>query len=500
MEKTFFIFIALIACWGLPIHAQNNSSREDMFPSLAGTNIIVRPDSSSSDYAIIYYEDPTTGLGRFVHHDVYSPPTLQSNVYDLPTSVTFSGSPTPTNIKLTVNDMAVTKDKCYFCGTFTDLDSPSPLQLGMVGFFELTGFGNSSYNYNIFTIAGASEFYRMDVHATGTGQDNIALVGELYYASNPSGVYFVTYNLPAYSNQWDYWRFELNNTDETFTDIVFTENGEKVVAASRINNDNYTFGLHCESSSIVFTPHPINPPIPSTDFYWLNTVSTANLTLASSTNPAPTYHNNDVDIRLDQIPNSSSVVVAYECYDESKLCEPRYSVAMFKTDFSNYHTTHTASISSQQVVFNYFDSPNTLKDIKYIDDDIVSLLYNCNNCAEDMTTIIQFPKLGSFGDVDDLLTAYQHYYSLYTGISNDIFVTGKMPNGMLIHFYQDVSDPESSCYPTRPKSKSEELLGEPVIVSYSNITYYPYGGRDWGILSSFPIGTPTLYRINCKTF
>lgn len=495
MKKIYLLFIILLALGGYTLNAQNHSSREDMFPGLFVNNIIVRPDSSRPGDAIIYYEDPTTGLGRFVHHDVYSIPTLQSNVYDLPTSITFTGSPTPTNVKLTVNDMAITKDKCYFCGTYTDLSSPSPLQIGMVGFFELTGFGNTSYNYNIFTIAGASEFYRMDVHATRTGQDNIALVGNLYYSSNPSGVYFVSY-FPFSPNDWGYCRFELYNPSETFTDIVFTDNGEKVVAASRIENEYYTFGLRCESSSNVF---PIPTPPSGFDFYWLNTVSTANMTLASSTNPAPTYHKNDVDIRLDGIPNSPNVVVAYECYDSTNQCEPRYSVALFKANFSSYPTTHTVSIPSQQVVFGYFDSPNTLKDIKYVDRNIVSLLHSCDNCPEDMTTVIQFPKLGNFGDVDALQTAYQDYHSLYTGIGNDIFVAGRMPNSMLIHFYQNVADIESSCYLTRPKSKSEKLLGNPEIFIDNNTTNNTPWSQTIGTPVPFPTGTPSNYVIHCQT-
>ena len=491
MKKVIcLLFIATLATWEAQLRAQMYNSRDDIFSNLSGGDAIVRSNPVNGK-SIVYYTDASTGYGHFIYHDSYSVPSpANATVYDLPIRMTNDPTAIGTTIKITVNDIVLTDTRCYFCGQFYFTHYQSPYE-GIVGCLDLTEFSTPSTGFSLLRVTSTSELYRMDVYKNGV-EDYIAIVGRLS-PNNQSCITFATFNSPSSSSDWNYSTIP-SVADEVFTDISFADDGAKVVAVSRLDNENYRFCLRCEACSNAF------PLFSFSDFAHRKEIDTQVLTYSGSGNPSPTYHENDVDIRLDKIPGTASVVVGYECYDGTQECEPGYNVALFTADFANFHSNRQVDITSQQIVSGYYDRPGTLQDMKYsLQYGSVALLLGCKDCDEDLTTVAMFPELGVPGSVDALRTAYQLHTSLDWTPDDDIVMAGTQPDGEVIHFYQSGTDLENSCYLTQPKARSEILEGEPTITETHN-TFTPSSPDLMDYTASPFAGTATPYQTNCITF
>lgn len=484
MNKNLLLSILfLIAVFG-ETGAQTVTSREDEFTVLKNANAIVRTLDVDNN-PIVYCKDNTNQHHIIYHNQNYSAP-YSSPSFVWPAFI--SGT------DYTINDMVVLGDRCYCCGSYTCPDVRGVTTVGLIVRIDLSNIANTmgaTVEFKFCTINKVKEFTRMDA-TKDNSIDDIALLGELKDPSNPSGVAFVTWN----GVNWKYKVHGLNETDETLTDIVFTANGNKVITVSRLDNKLYDFCMRGELRDTAFNMNRDT----LINFEMRNNFNTVNMTLQSSPNPSPTQHRNDVDMRLVADMSEDEVVtVAYECYDDTKVCEPQQQVAMFRVDLYSF-PVYPMTLTGWQMVFGYFGQPNTLVDIKYLHgDNTIGLLRSCGKCSEEMTTLLQFPTWSGYGDIEALQIAPQVYASMDIYDGEHVHLVGVEPNdGHLIHFRQLKPSLDHSCYLSRPMSRSEELnLPWSLVYKLHKVPIVVKG--DYSIAGQTVNAAPNNYNINCET-
>ena len=441
MKKNIVIIICLIAGLGYAT-AQTVTSQEVAFDTVLAEDIIVRAINNGNGNNIIYYRNVSSNRHYLAYH------LTNANSFPYLTTSFLWPLPSP-DATYKVNDMAVLNDGCYFCGSYTN----GGITYGLVGRIGLSLISTGTIDFAFIGVPQINEFKRMDV-TKGTN-DHIALIGNSTNVPSLSAVAFVTWD----GSQWACNRYMLNDDGETFTDIAFTANGEKVVAVSRYLNEPYRFYLRGELTATAFNSYPYNLP----NFNQRNTFYTYGLTIQSSTNPGLTWHRNDVEMRLvTDLPENEEVTVAYECFDSSRECEPTLQVAMFKVDLSNFPgNNYEMDILDKQIVRGNFNQPNAFMDIKYVEnDESIALLHSCRNCPKEISTLVQFPTWNNFGNIEALQTEPQYYTSMDIRGTKHICLAGVDPaDNHLLHFSQYKPELDNSCYLSRPMSQSEQLIG-----------------------------------------
>lgn len=441
MKKILAINIFIFLAGTLSVNSQTIASREDAFKTILGEEAIVRTVTLQSDeYPFICRRKYNSNSHSFILHRRNDPAN---------SSIVFACPQYNNGGEIKINDMVIIDRICYFCGSQSDAQNGTK---GIVGRIDLNqaDFSSPSIKFNFLSLSSVKEFLRIDGTRSSLG-DCLALVGSSNNPTTPSCAAFVLWH----GTLWDYKICGLNDSDETLTDIVFTKNGEKVVSVSRIDGKPYWFCLRGEWTDTAF--NMLSNTL--TDYCQRNTIKTYGLTLPSSSNPHPTWHYNDVDLRLvANLDKDEEVTVAYECFDDTRICDPQI-VAMFKIDLSGFPLNLAMNVIGQQAVFGYFNQPNTLADIKYIlSDKTIGLLHRCGVCQDEISTVLQFPSWGYVGYLEALQVGPQEHFSLDVYNHSLVYLAGIDPSdNRLLFFQQEKTELNHSCYFTRPMARSETL-------------------------------------------
>ena len=481
MKRITVVYIIFILAGIGSAMAQSINSKEDSFSTLYGEDVIVRTIPGDPK-PLIYYKGHD-GNHYIVYHNAHSYLSpFSSTSFQFPTHIT--------DAEYKINDIVVINDRCYFCGSCT---SPADGTEGLVGRIDLNSLNATppSADFIFLTIKEVKEFYRID--GTNNTTDYLALVGTTKNSPNPSGVAFVTWD----GTLWHYRVYNPDNDDETFTDIVFTMNGQKVVAVSRLNDKPYRFYLRGELTDTAFNL----PATAMSNFVHRNTVRTDGLAPQGSTNPHPTWHYNDVDMRLvANLSEDEEITVAYECYDDTKPCESQM-VALFQVDLSGFPANPAMNVTGKQAVFGYFNQPNTLMDVQYIpEDETIGLLHKCTACPNERTTVVQFPSWNGYGYIDALQVGPQAHSSMNVYDNKHIYLAGVDPSDdHLLFFRQDKTLFEHSCYLTYPPARSEALTGNDWGVSHYGHDVKLLIRDEENRVLKYVSGTFKVFFTNCQT-
>ena len=172
--------------------------------------------------------------------------------------------------------------------------------------------------------------------------------------------------------------------------------------------------------------------------------------------------------------------MAYECVDNTLVCETQRQVAMFQIDVSSF----TMSITKQQIVRGYFEEGFTFTDMLYIpDNNTFALLHRSQNGTQKNAAVVQFPTWSFFGQINTLISPVALHSSLdlhYQYGKPYLNLAGKRDgDNKICHFWQNLDHIELSCYRTRPFSLSEILLGNSAITlnlgDAIDIDWIPFG-------------------------
>lgn len=450
----------LISLWAIlicfvymhcPTHAQTvQASETDYYTNEIGINAIVRTDSINHSGTLIYYED-AIGRSYFLYRKDDAAGTTYKYLWPNHTLLNFH--------KFTIHDMVIQKSHCFFCGTYTDV--PNSTTKGLVGcitldHIEYTPAILADIDIYLCTIPDTKEFTQMDAHQS-TGGFQICLVGQSTSTTSPSCAAFVEWQNP----NWSYRVVEVQDPNETMTDIAFSGLGTKIVAVSRYNNEPYKFGLRGEYTSNLFSfGTPISPII---SFTHRNTVNTQGLYLASTSNPYPTWHDNNIVARIVCPPNSEEFTVAYECVDATKVCETQRQVALFRIDISTFPWNYNMNLTGKQIVHGYFEESSTFTDMIYIPyNKHFALLHRSGNSSNGKSTAVQFPSWLGYGQINTLISDIDLHSSMSVKLKNNIYwlnlVGNNQSDSKVCYFQQNLDVMKESCYMTHPMSLSEELL------------------------------------------
>lgn len=462
------------------------ASRVDYSSTEIGENAIIRNDEG--DGTLIYYED-LNGLNYFLYR------TTDTSTY------AFKYSWSLYNYRFSVHDMVMLKNHCFFCGAFIDIYDPVNTPMGAVGYVDMDHISDGTtprIDIYICTILNTKVFTQMDGTLKNGGRELLCLVGESKRAATPSCAAFVECISNSLGVSWQYHTLGIKNTDETLTDIAFSGDGKKVVAVSKFAGDPNKFGLRGEYTSnlYVFTTPPSNLTY-FPNFTNRNIIDTYGLTLASSSSLNPTLHNDSIVARIVCPPNTEDFTVAYECVDNTLVCETRRQVAMFQIDVSSF----TMNVTGQQIVRGYFEEGFTFTDMLYIPDNkTFALLHHSKNSSRETAAAVQFPTWLFFGQINTLISDVALHSSLDLQYQNGkpyLNMAGDRDgDNRICHFWQNLNYMESSCYLTRPLSLSEILLGSSTLT----LSYGEAVDIDWNPFRLFnsPIyATPSGWNNDC---
>lgn len=450
MKRTM-ILIALAWLQFIPIStsAQTVQASEiDFYSTDIGDNAIIRTDFNHGGSMISY--ETQDGNINFLYR-------LTDG-----TTRRFSWPSATMSHKYEIYDMVIGEGYCYFCGSYIlGLTSNNPVLNGMVGCIDLSYITNTPCStayatINTHVIPNRKKFTQMDIQYC-RGPAKLCLVGENHSLTKPSCAAFMEWD----GNDWSYRIVDVADSGEMLTDIAFSGSGNKVVAVSRFANEPYKFGLRGEYTSTLFD-FTLLPTL--TNFTHRNTVNTYGLYLASSSNPHPTWHENDIIAQIICHPNSEEFTVAYECVDNTKVCETQRQVALFRIDVSTFPGNYNMNVTGKQMVHGYFEGGSTFTDMMYIPDNkTIALLHKSPNSTKEKSSAVQFPSWLAYGQINSLISDSTLHSSMDIRHDNNnpyITLIGNNESvNTICYFLQRLDFLEASCYQTRPVSISEELLG-----------------------------------------
>lgn len=437
----------------IPAMAQTvQASEVDFYKKEIGDNAIIRTDDNFGG-TLIYYE-AQDGRNYFLYRMADPAETTYKFIWPNHTVIDYH--------RFKIHDIIIGKKECYFCGSYTSNPITNPVTTGMVGWVDLYNATNTPCStayitFHLCAIPNTKVFTQMDEHYDNSrGISQLCMVGESTSSATPSCAAFVEWN----GVDWYYRVVEAQDPNETMTDIAFSGLGTKVVAVSRYENEPYKFGLRGEYTSLLFD-YTTLPPL--TDFTHRNTVNTYGLYLASSSNPHPTWHENDIVARIVCPPNSEEFTVAYECVDNTKACETKRQVALFRIDVSTFPWNYNMNVTGKQIVHGYFEEGSTFTDMMYIPDNkTFALLHRSPNSSKGKSSALQFPSWLAYGQIGTLISdAILHSSMDIRNYNNNrylILAGDNEDSGKICYFRQLIQDLETSCYQTRPVSISEELI------------------------------------------
>lgn len=465
------------------------ASEVDYYPNEIGDNVIIRADSIWGG-SLIYYTDATDRS-----YFIYRMPGNSVTTYKFH----WPNHSSINNEKYIINDMETSREDCFFCGSKITRNLTGGFDtIGIVGRVNLHNIIGTppSIDFDFCPISSIKEFTQMDIWGTSIIRISIVGLGHLSPLHYVPCAAFV-----EFQPQWNYNIVRIGVSDETLTDIAFSEDGNKVVSVSRLKNQPYKFVLRCDFASNLFVFTPIPGTTPPYFFRSRNVFNTSGLTLASSANTDPTWHEENVAIRIVGHNDPQHFTVAYECVDETNVCESKRMVAMFKIDVTYSPAGHLMSVADQQVVHGYLEDPETFVDMRYWfnTQDRFVLLHRSDNSHRNLS-VLSFPLWGSYGQRPTLL-ADQELFQSVDCLYDCIVMGGKRLNDNTIIFSsQNTVYHETSCHMTKPHAFTEQLIGTPQFSNYSSTVIMHDRGNKTELLIPINMSSIPTQNNSCATF
>lgn len=329
--KRIVLIIAFMAVCGM-LFSQTPfiatvSSRHN-YPALKGDQVITRVYKGNQTLTH-YRHNESEYIHSFIIHKIGLPNAYTKRMqFNLNEGV----EPDEPFRKLTVNDMRIEGDSCYFCGKLTFIGpvmydaNNNPIwpeyDVGIVGFFSILDLiaGNVTLQYKYYNTT--SEFTRLTTWSYKYGQSRslmVAAIGRLLSQPNPCVLELMNTN-----NTWTESLGYINSTDEVFSDILY--NSDRLIVASyqKCNGDegnyqyepnHWKFTLHCASRyGFCFD-------------YGFETAAEYD-TYGLTTNYGTTgWHNSDVQLRLCKLKNGRSCMAYGAMQSNGQPCALLFSLS-----------------------------------------------------------------------------------------------------------------------------------------------------------------------------
>lgn len=297
--QLLFIFMSVCGMLFSQIPSFPIVSSEHDYPALKGDQVITRVYDGNQTLTH-YRHNENEYIHSFIIHKFGLPNAYTKRMqFNLDEGL----EPSEPFRKLTVNDMRIEGDSCYFCGKLTfigpvmyDINN-NPIwpeyDAGIVGFFSILDLiaGNVTLQYRYYNMT--SEFTRLTTWSYKYGQSRrlmVAAIGRLSAQPNPCVL-----ELSNTNNCWTESLGYINSTDEVFSDILYNPDRLIVAAYQKCNGDEGDYQY--EPNHWKFTLHYATCNGFCLD-YGLETAAeydTYGLTTSFGTTG---WHNSDVQLRL----------------------------------------------------------------------------------------------------------------------------------------------------------------------------------------------------------
>lgn len=497
MKKSGFILALLAIILSPPVAAQ--TSMEHLYSTLSGKNAILCSDPYNEGSIICYNDQVNYMPYTFIYHDQLGTSTF---CYHSSSGIPNTNTPDGFNVK----DIEIVGNYCYFCGTYyiyyfeyliggglmlvttetgyigrfllSDIVSgvsPMPIQFCLIPgtkvFSKLKGFVNKTNNYICLIGMGSA------------GNSCLATVRE-----NGTGIAYGVHHIA--------------DASETLTDLTLTD--KYLVTVSRFDGKPYNYGLRGERRNNIVSALASSTPLPMFDY--LNTCNTSNVNTIDNPRPEnPTFHTNEVEMKISNVKGEDHVVVGYDCVSvglDVDCYTDKYHTDLFYIEHDMYNPGQNNGmiIVNAQMVTKSQQKDNTLTGLACPDPSTPTiLLHNYSANTNEGSGEIQFPSWIAFGQMENLTIDYREVQDMYLdNVYQKAVFTGVLQNtSNIIHFQQDYYNSGGSCYSTTPKAFSEQMTLPENEVEPTEVETL-YSTLDWGRTLQRPSQKVT-YDIDCKT-
>lgn len=431
----YTILIAMVlAVTGNFVKAQT-TSRIQSFDNAHGPRVITRVYSSGR---LVHYFSKPDNKNVFLFP---YPSINNSNVrrFIFPTESNAQGS-----IYYTINDVTVIGGMCYFCGKKKfengyqyDLNNNIIItydSIGFVGRFQLSNL-SSAIKYQIRTISGTVNILRMDKHTDPNSDTLLAMVGVANDIAKPTCLVF----MHGSGSSWYYNVRKSTDASETFTDIVFTS--KYVVAVSKLQGESLKFCLRSADIDDAYCLH---------DYSTLNNLkqfNTSTLYDPYSSNQSPTWHYDNVQMRMCKIPESDEFCVAYESfYPYPWYGITKNSISLYRMEMSQFYSNQITMTNAQLVRGDISDT-GTFADIEFVSyANSTALLHQTSNGS--IKSILQLASWSTIGALSSCKSSTESLKSMDVSNNRYLYAAGNIPgnSNMIAKIFQDEAFPSNSCF------------------------------------------------------
>ena len=478
------------------IQAQSVISSESVLSNLSGIRTISRVFGSPAKTMTYYYEK-TSYKNVFVFPN--TSPFNMANRFALPDEAGVGGG-----ITYTINDIVIIGEMCYFCGKKKfengyqyDLNNNIIIMydsVGFVGRFSLsnvTPSSGASLKYSMRTIAGTLDIKQMDKYTSVNRQDTLlGMTGVANDASKTSCLIF----MKGAGSAWQSHVRLASSTTETFTDVIFTD--KRIVAVSRKQGETMKFYLRSAITEDVFDNQLYS------DLDDMNEFFTGGMHVWFSSD-TPTWHYDNVQMRLCSIPESDEFYVAHESF----FPIPTYGVtknniSLYKMDAQNaQYQMNRIDMPTAQFVEGDISDTGTFADmafLNYNNSTSTLLLHQTTNSTATYKSILQVASWSNIGTITNLVNSSNSFKSIDVRENRYIYASGIMPgsNDKIVRLFQDAVFLGGSCYGTASLAAYEMTPCPISMVIATPLQWHSATSLQWGT-SSMVNATSVPVTDNC---
>lgn len=396
-------------------------------------------------------------------------------------------------VKYKVLDMVVVGKMCFYCGRKEYVTGMAYFPNGQpYAVFESKGFvGQISLDHitaeqggkaarRMTEISWTKEIARIDawISPTSTTDTLLAMVG--ITLDDKSCLVIAKDSNTGFK----YMRYTSSDDTEEFTDIAFTEG--QLLVASRFMNENYLLGFREALARHVYKDTVIG----LYTLFTFNTESAYDNDLAAN----PTWHTDDVDIRLSPLPGWNRVNVAYESFTDNPgagLLDSYTTVFRMQLNVPyEIESTSDIHVLNLQYVQSGVKGPGSFADMLTMDERHGVALVHRDMYAQPSISIVQFapwdwwePLRSYKSGTDYVLT------SLAKNGEDLLWAAGHRPGHQdsVTLFHQNLAYHIGSCY-SMPIYQHDELP-----VDKADISTVDLVDENW--IDAIPTLWNTLYAL-----
>lgn len=452
MSKQLVFSIIFCILGVLCSRAQTVSSVEEQYSAERCMNApIVCINPNDNNATVICYNDSSSYRPCFVYHSHTG--AGASRKFRWPDVANTFGS-----ISYKVNDMMIDGDYCYYCGkkeTLTGVEYTTTGQ--MIPTYTATGF----FGWVSMSQMSSSAITVLDLYLFDLPIDELIRMDGVPVSGSMLLGLISGHTLALVKGNGSTWacHFQDVTSAERLEDVKMTMN--HLVTLSSFANGPYSFGLRCETKADAFratTTHTL------VNYYDGRKYNTLPMTTASLPNVSPTKHYEHGAMRMANHPYSDILTVAYDgCYTDGGDCR-HYGLftPMYLMNFSNCSSGYVSiSMDNAQLITTTLLKPAqyTLLEMCYVaTGNTIALLHGMETEEYGMWSILQSPSWIATTKLSSLQSDYRALKSMDVGSNGWTYWAGwRMPDKALLHFRQDGSMLERTCYSTHPPAAKEVL-------------------------------------------